>query len=325
MVHASGGRCTGLHYGTYDYSAFCGIAAAHQSLEHPVADHAKAVMQAAAAGTGVRLSDGSTNVLPVGTPDEVAAAWANHLRLVRRSLERGYYQGWDLHPAQLPTRFAATFGFYRDGLAAAAGRLRTYVERRDSGVLDEPATARALADFLLRGLDCGALSHGRGRPTGPGWTRTGSAGAGAPRHRDGGGLSSDGRSCWDPTGTARRSTRVVRIVRDTARHEIRDLNVSTSLRGDFAAAHVDGDQSQVLPTDTQKNTAFAYAKQHGVTSPEDYALALGRRLLEATPAADGARGRGSRSTPGTGSRSTASATTTRSCAAAARCAPRRSR
>ena len=159
MVHAAGGRCTGLHYGTYDYSAYCGVAAAHQSLEHPVADHAKAVMQAAAAGTGVRLSDGSTNVLPVGDADQVEAAWANHLRLVRRSLERGYYQGWDLHPAQLPTRFAATFGFYRDGLATATARLRTYVEHRDSGVLDEPATARALADFLLRGLDCGALSE----------------------------------------------------------------------------------------------------------------------------------------------------------------------
>jgi citrate lyase beta subunit len=158
MVHASDGRCTGLHYGTYDYSAYCGIAAAQQSLEHPVADHAKAVMQAAAAGTGVRLSDGSTNVLPVGAPDEVRAAWANHLRLVRRSLERGYYQGWDLHPAQLPTRFAATFAFYREGWTTAAGRLRTYVARRASGVLDEPATARALADFLLRGLDCGALT-----------------------------------------------------------------------------------------------------------------------------------------------------------------------
>ncbi len=159
MVHAAAGRCTGLHYGTYDYSAYCGVAAAQQSLEHPVADHAKAVMQAAAAGTGVRLSDGSTNVLPVGDAEQVEAAWANHLRLVRRSLERGYYQGWDLHPAQLPTRFAATFAFYREGFAAAAGRLRTYVGRRDSGVLDEPATARALADFLLRGLDCGALSH----------------------------------------------------------------------------------------------------------------------------------------------------------------------
>ncbi len=158
MVHASDGRCTGLHYGTYDYSASCGIAAAHQSLAHPVADHAKAIMQAAAAGTGVRLSDGSTNVLPVGGPAEVRAAWANHLALVRRSLERGYYQGWDLHPAQLPTRFAATFAFYREGFDAAAARLRTYVTRQDSGILDEPATARALADFLLRGLDCGALS-----------------------------------------------------------------------------------------------------------------------------------------------------------------------
>jgi citrate lyase beta subunit len=158
MIHASGGRCTGLHYGTYVYSAFCGIAAAQQSLEHPVADHAKAIMQAAAAGTGVRLSDGSTNVLPVGDPDQVAAAWRNHLRLVRRSLERGYYQGWDLHPAQLPTRYAATFAFYRDGFPAAAARLRTYVARQDSAIMDEPATARALADFLLRGLDCGALS-----------------------------------------------------------------------------------------------------------------------------------------------------------------------
>ncbi len=83
--------------------------------------------------------------------------------------------------------------------------------------------------------------------------------------------------------------RVVRIVRDTARHEIRDLNVSTSLRGDFGAAHVDGDQSEVLPTDTQKNTAFAYAKLHGISSPEDYAIALGRRLLDATPAATGVR------------------------------------
>ena len=84
-------------------------------------------------------------------------------------------------------------------------------------------------------------------------------------------------------------SRVVRIVRGADRHEIHDLNVSTSLRGDFDAAHVDGDQSAVLPTDTQKNTAFAYAKLHGVTSPEDYALALGRRLLDATPAAASAQ------------------------------------
>ena len=123
-VHAAGGRCTGLHYGTYDYSASLGVAAAHQAMDHPVADHAKAVMQVAAAQTGVRVSDGSTNVLPLGDRAQVEAAWALHARLVRRSLERGLYQGWDLHPAQLPTRYLATFAFYRSGLAAAAARLR---------------------------------------------------------------------------------------------------------------------------------------------------------------------------------------------------------
>ena len=92
-----------------------------------------------------------------------------------------------------------------------------------------------------------------------------------------------------PNRYGKAENRVVRIYRDTARHEIRDLNVSTLLRGDFGDAHVTGDQSHVLPTDTQKNTAFAYAKEHGVTSPEDYAIALASRLLHAAPAATGAR------------------------------------
>ena len=166
LIHAGKGRITSLHYGTYDYSASLGIAAAYQSMEHPVADHAKAVMQAAAAGTGVRLSDGSTNILPVGDPEQVRRGWELHLRLVRRSLERGFYQGWDLHPAQLPTRFAATFAFYRDGFEGAAARLRTYLDKQDSAILDEPATARALADFVLRGLDCGAVSSGEVRASG---------------------------------------------------------------------------------------------------------------------------------------------------------------
>jgi citrate lyase beta subunit len=157
MIHASEGRCVGLHYGTYDYSAACGIAAQSQSLEHPVADHAKAVMQVAAAGTGVRLSDGSSNVLPVGDTDQVRQAWASHSRLVRRSLERGFYQGWDLHPGQLPTRFGATFAFFRDGAPLALARLRAWQDRADSGYLDEPATVRALTGFLQRGLACGAL------------------------------------------------------------------------------------------------------------------------------------------------------------------------
>lgn len=162
MIALAAGRCSGLHYGTYDYSASLGIAAPHQSMEHPAADHAKAVMQLAAAGTGMRVSDGSTNVLPVGSREQVRAAWALHGRLVRRSLVRGFPQGWDLHPGHLPSRFVAGFAFHREALPATAARLRAYRERADqdgSGFLDEPATARAMAGSLLRGLDCGALDE----------------------------------------------------------------------------------------------------------------------------------------------------------------------
>ncbi|MFD5245484.1 DUF6986 family protein [Amycolatopsis sp. NPDC058340] len=158
IVEAARGRCSGLHYGTYDYSAGLGISAEYQSMEHPAADFAKQLMQVSAAGTGVRLSDGSTNKLPVG--DAILPAWREHLRLVRRSLERGFYQGWDLHPHQLPTRFAATYAFFREGFPAALGRLRDYADQTGRGVLDEPATAQALASFLLRGLDCGAVDVG---------------------------------------------------------------------------------------------------------------------------------------------------------------------
>ncbi len=152
---AGAGRVEGLHFGTYDYSAALGIAALQQSLDHPAADLAKELMQLAVAGTGIRLSDGSTNILPIG--ERSVEAWVLHARLVRRSLERGIYQGWDLHPHQLPTRYLATYAFYRQGYADAAARLRLYVERRGGSVLDEPATARALAWFILRGAQCGAI------------------------------------------------------------------------------------------------------------------------------------------------------------------------
>lgn len=159
MIAASAGRCRGLHYGTFDYSAALGIPAAYQSLEHPAADHAKAVMQVAAAGTGVHLSDGSTNVVPVGGRDAVGSAWRLHARLVTRSLERGFYQGWDMHPGHLPTRYLATYAFFRGGLAAAGARIRAYLERVEGGVMDEPATAQALAGAILRGLDCAAVAE----------------------------------------------------------------------------------------------------------------------------------------------------------------------
>lgn len=154
LVHSGQGRCEGLHYGTYDFSAAAGVVALEQSLEHPLADHAKAVMQLAAAQTGVRVSDGSTNVIPVGPG--IPEAWRLHARLVRRSLRHGLFQGWDLHPGHLVTRFAATYEFYREQLQPSCARLRLYTDRAAGGVMDEPATAFALAGVVLRALDCGA-------------------------------------------------------------------------------------------------------------------------------------------------------------------------
>ena len=160
MLGAAAGRCTGLHFGTYDFTAACGVPAALQSLEHPLADHAKTVMCLVAAGTGVRVSDGSTNVVPDGDRDQVHAAWRLHSRLVRRALERGVPQGWDLHPGHLVTRHLTTLAFYRELAPASVARLRDYVAGAGgSGVLDEPATAQAMATTLTRGIACGALDQ----------------------------------------------------------------------------------------------------------------------------------------------------------------------
>ena len=158
LLHRADGRVSALHYGTYDYSASIGIAAAYQSMEHPAADFAKQVMQVAAAGTGVRLSDGSTNIVPTGDENQVLDAWRLHARLVHRSLERGFYQGWDMHPAQLVSRYIATYSFYRAGFPAAADRLKNYARHAAGSIMDEPATARALAGFVYRGVACGAVA-----------------------------------------------------------------------------------------------------------------------------------------------------------------------
>ncbi|KYH44928.1 aldolase/citrate lyase family protein [Branchiibius sp. NY16-3462-2] len=159
MVHAGRGRVTSLHYGTFDYSAGLGIAAAYQSLDHPVADHAKNVMQVAAAQTGVRLSDGSTNVVAFGTAEQAFATWRLHADLVQRSLVRGIYQGWDMAPGHLVSRYAATYLFFRRAFDPACSRLAAYVQRIGGDVMDEPATARMLSSALLRGIACGAFSQ----------------------------------------------------------------------------------------------------------------------------------------------------------------------
>jgi hypothetical protein len=159
VIHAGEARVSALQYGTYDYSALLQVSAEYQSAAHPAADFAKEVMQVAAAGTGVHVADGSTNILPVGSAEDVRASWRLHAGLVQRSLERADYQGWDMHPGHLPTRFLVNFAFYREGFPRAAGRLSDYVAQTGSGVLDEPATVRALARYIYRGFGCGALDE----------------------------------------------------------------------------------------------------------------------------------------------------------------------
>ncbi|WP_018157378.1 DUF6986 family protein [Demetria terragena] len=158
MVHAARGRATSLHYGTFDYSAGLGIAAAHQRADHPAADHAKFVMQLAAAQTGVRMSDGSTNVIRFGSAEDAAATWRLHAGLVDRALVRGIYQGWDMHPGHLVSRYLATYRFFRRAMPDACARLKSYVAKVEGDVMDEPASARMLSHALLRGMQCGAVS-----------------------------------------------------------------------------------------------------------------------------------------------------------------------
>ncbi len=157
MIDAGEGRVTGLHYGTYDYSAALGVSAEHQRADHPVAQTAKAVMRLAAAQTGIEVSDGSTNKLPVGDTATVHAHWKVHADLVAGALADGIRQGWDLHPAQLVTRHLVTIVSLRRRLPDATTRLRTYLAKDlTQATVDEPATAQALAADVLRALSCGA-------------------------------------------------------------------------------------------------------------------------------------------------------------------------
>ncbi len=176
FLEAAEGRCVAAHFGTYDFTASCDVTAAHQAMTHPWCELAKGMMKLAYAGTGIFLSDGATNVMPVGPHrgeelsaverDEnrsaVHSAWQLTHRHIRRSLESGFYQGWDLHPAQLPVRYGTCFSFFLEGFAQAAERLRSFVEKAAQatlvgGVFDDAATGQGLLNYFLRALNCGAI------------------------------------------------------------------------------------------------------------------------------------------------------------------------
>ncbi len=171
LVAAGKGRCSGAHFGTYDYTASLSITAAHQVMTHPACEFAKHMMQATLAGTGVMLSDGATAIMPVGDRASVQRAWRRHFDDVRASLRQGFYQGWDLHPGQLVSRYAAVFSFFLEGLEPASARLRNFIEKAAQATLvgdvfDDAATGQGLLNYFLRGVGCGAITPEEAAATG---------------------------------------------------------------------------------------------------------------------------------------------------------------
>jgi citrate lyase beta subunit len=182
---AAGDRLVGAHFGTYDYTAGYDITAAHQRMRHPACDFAKHVMKLAFAGTGVALSDGATNIMPVGphrgkdlteaqkldNRKVIHSAWRLGADDIRHSLINGYYQGWDLHPGQLPVRYGTVYGFFLDGQAPASERLKNFVDKAAQATLvgdvfDDAATGQGLLNYFLRGIACGAIKEEEAVATG---------------------------------------------------------------------------------------------------------------------------------------------------------------
>ncbi len=188
LLEAARGRCRGLHFGLYDYTASCGITAEHQTMVHPACDFARHVMQVSTEGRGVTLSDGATNIMPIPrhrtvgesslTTEQVVEnrtvvhrAMRLHFEHVQRSLMHGYYQGWDLHPGQLPTRYAAVYSFFLQSFESASARLRNFIEKAAQATLvgdvfDDAATGQGLLNFFLRGINCGAFTEEEACATG---------------------------------------------------------------------------------------------------------------------------------------------------------------
>src|SRR2546430_2812876 len=190
LVDAAEGRCGSVHFGVYDYTASCGITAKYQTMGHPVCDFARQMMLVSLAGTGIHLSDGATNILPVGphradkdrqltsqqereNRESVHQAWRLGFSDNLHSLRTGFYQGWDLHPAQLVTRYAAVYSFFLEGVEAASNRLKVFVEKAAlaslfGDVFDDAATGQGLLNFFLRGIACGAITEEEALATGLG-------------------------------------------------------------------------------------------------------------------------------------------------------------
>ena len=161
IVEAADGRLSAMHFGVFDYTASLGLMPWEQRLDHPANDLARSLVQVALAGTGVPISDGSSNVVPSSdVTDDVHAAWRVHAAHVRHSLAAGLYQGWDLHPSHLVSRYAAVYGWLLPHLDDAVSRVGAWrAGAATQGVLDEPATITSLLRFLRFAVSSGAVDE----------------------------------------------------------------------------------------------------------------------------------------------------------------------
>jgi citrate lyase beta subunit len=164
LPKAAAGRLRGAHFGPYDFTSACGILSVDQSLDHPLCDTARHQMLIAFAGTDVTVADGPTATLPLGI-DRAAihAAWDLHGRNVRRSIQHGFHQSWDLHPAQLPARYAAIFDLFHEAADGTAARLRNFLDKAAQATalgtaFDDAATVLGYLIFFDRAINCGAFT-----------------------------------------------------------------------------------------------------------------------------------------------------------------------
>ncbi|MCY7310497.1 MAG: phosphoenolpyruvate kinase [Chitinophagaceae bacterium] len=185
IIRAGERRLIAAHFGTYDYTASCGITAKYQTMAHPVCDFAHHMTKVALGGTGIFLSDRANYVMPVclqrgekqtskqlkENRQSVQNAWRIGYNHSMHSLINGFYQGWDLNPAQLPMRYAATYNFFLSSITDATHRLKTFVDRAaistlTGDIFDDAATGQGLLNFFLKAMNCGAISEEEAMATG---------------------------------------------------------------------------------------------------------------------------------------------------------------
>lgn len=176
LLDASKGRCVAVHFGPYDYMSSLEIPSSEQTLNNPICLEARHLLKLALAGTHIRLADGPTITLPIAphrganlttqqqeeNSQYILSSWKMSYQNIRESLRQGYYQGWDLHPAQLPIRYLTVYEFLRIDLDKAIARVQNFVQQRGmattiDNILDDAATIRGLAFWILQAVDCGAL------------------------------------------------------------------------------------------------------------------------------------------------------------------------